>query len=207
GRRPSDCGDRGLAPERRVTDFLEDRKVFFLYCLALFRPGWTPPDLPTDRTVAGDVSNWPEDDVAVLIEEGRRHLDRLLLDIDQTRTRAQQAVTATLALLVVVAAQLPGVAKSQMQLTMLAVSGFLLAVGFCGALSITVIQVRVSVIHAGVLSTSATPIRRRLAKDYAEAVIETGRTVHTMLTVLSEAARYVTLGGALDGILWLVRHI
>jgi hypothetical protein len=114
-----------------------------------------------------------------------------------------------LALLVIVSAQLPAVGKDARvaELALLAASAFFLAVGFCGTLSVTIVPVGVSVIHAGVLSTYMTPVRRRLAQDYAEVVVETERTVNTMLTVLREAALYLTFGAALDGILWLVRHV
>jgi hypothetical protein len=86
-------------------------------------------------------------------------------------------------------------------------SAFFLALGFCGALSIMIVQVRASIIHAGVLSTYTAPVQQRLAQDYAEIVVETERTVNTMLTVLREAVLYFTSGAALDGILWLLRHI
>jgi hypothetical protein len=190
-----------------VNDFIRGRQVYLLYCLALLRPGRIPPDLPIDRTAPAAVSGWQEGDLALLIEEGRRHVDRLLGEIDKTRDRAQVGLTGTLALLVITAAQLPAAKSSWSLLALFSVSAFLLSLGFCAFLSVAVVQVRVGVIHAGVLSTYTPPVGPQLAQDYAEVSVDTQNAASTMLSVLREAALYVTLGAAVLGALWIARHV
>lgn len=190
-----------------MNDFFRGRQVYLLYCLALFRPGRTPPDLPVDPNTAGSLAGWPQTDVELLIEEGRRHLDRLFVELDRTRDRARAGLTATLALLVITSAQLPKATHSSVRLGLFSLSFFLLSLGFLGLLSIAVVQVRVGTIHAGVLSTYTPPVSARLAKDYSAACIETQNAVGTMLSVLREGALYVTLGAVSLGAFWILRNI
>nr|MDT0664924.1 hypothetical protein [Micromonospora sp. DSM 115978] len=149
-----------------LNDFIRGRQVYLLYCLALLRPGRTPPDLPVDPNTAGSIEGWPQADVELLIEEGRRHLDRLFVELDRTRDRARAGIAATLALLVITSAQLPTSAGSCVRLGLFSLSLFLLSLGFLGLLSIAVVQVRVGIIHAGVLSTYTPPVSSALAQDY-----------------------------------------
>jgi hypothetical protein len=49
------------------------------------------------RAEPGDMSKWEDDDLNLLIDEGRRQLDRQGSDLEQIRGRAQFLFTTTLA--------------------------------------------------------------------------------------------------------------
>jgi hypothetical protein len=192
-----------------VRSFTSNRVAYARHIFALITPGNPPPTLRGDRTTPGDLSGWTTDDLNLLIEEGRRHIDRVLADIDRVRNRAQQTFTAALALLVVVAAQLPTVTRHNRPIfyAIFALSALFVTIGLVGALSVFVVQVKVSIIHAGVLSRYQPPIRKALADDYATVTGESENTSLTLVTVLREALLYVSIGAALDGILWLSIHV
>jgi hypothetical protein len=168
--------------------------------------------LETDRNTVGHLDTWQEDDLSLLLEEGRRHLGRLDAAVDNVRGRAQHALTVGLAMLAVLASQLPKMraydaaghhAPPALLLIFTAAAAALMWAQL-GLVSILAVNFEVGAIHATAVSRLAPPRLRVLGQHYAEQVVVMGNRVSTLLTVLREATLWLTIGGALLGVVWVV---
>lgn len=188
--------------------FLVGRLVYLSYLAALLRPGHPPIQLNADQTVQGTTDHWSADELKLLVEEGRRQHDALITEIASTRSRAQYAFTLAVALVAALVAQLNAAQENEVDGEQLLYAVLILTmVGLLGCLSLMVVQVGISSVHAGVLSGWDPPVLQKLASDYSESVIYTGKTSKTMLTVYRESVLYVSLGAALNALYWLIYRI
>jgi hypothetical protein len=72
-----------------MTRLFEEFGIYARHVLALFWPNKQAPTIEADHNQAGDVSGWPDRDLELLVEEGRRQLDRQHEDLERIRSRAQ----------------------------------------------------------------------------------------------------------------------
>jgi hypothetical protein len=186
--------------------FLRNRRTYFGWILRLLTPGHAPPVLKADRNIPAEVGEWSENEVKLLIEEGRRHHDRTIATVDEARKRAQLGFTTGFALLVVQGSQLHRVSKLHCWYGSVIywASVTLVILGWLGMLSVLSVPLRLSVIHAAVVTYLPRPVDRSLASEYAEAVVEGENAANSLLTVFRESMLYLTLGAALDGAVWIL---
>jgi hypothetical protein len=171
----------------------------------LFNAGAGAPVHDADHNKPGDQSAWTDEQVDLLIEEGRRQLDRQVEDLERVRLRAQVTLALGLALL--------GAAGS-LRSTVSAAHVVVLWVLWCVALAVTgwailgaaataVVRADMSMIHATVLSRYTGDVKRQLANDYAGSAPAGESQVAARLTNLRIAVAYLLVGAALTLGVWV----
>ena len=163
------------------------------------------PDLQAQQTQAQRVADWTEDELELLIDEGRRQSDRQLADLEQIRGRAQWLFTTGAPIVVAIASVYGAFHKGDsgwwivLWLTSLIVASY----GLLGAAAIMTIRADFNVIDSAKLSGYQRPILSALAHDYA-AMLGTGEnTIATRVTVFWQSVVWLILGGYGALVTWL----
>lgn len=190
-----------------IRGFLRARRLFAAHVVALLaRPGHPGPVLDVDRNTVASLDAWDDEDLAVLLDEGRRQADAQASQLEAIRTRAQTAQAITLALLTVYASQAGQVLarKHHLPVRVAFFIGAAAAIyGLFGLLAVTMTQVRMSVIHAARVSHLPRPLKKSLPAEYAEAAIENSSVLATSLTVFREGVVWVTLSTLIEAAVWI----
>jgi hypothetical protein len=175
------------------------------HVVALFVPNAGAPAQVADRNKPGDVSGWGSDDLDALIEEGRRQLDRHHDDLERIRARSQILLALGLALVGTVAALDDRVSSSGSDVARILWAAALVtgAWSILGAAATSVVKAVVEVIDSTTLSNYRTPIKRRLASDYAEIVIAGENQLATRLTNLRHAVMWLLIAAILALFTWI----
>ncbi len=84
---------------------LEEAAVYARHVVALLLPGCDLGEFIAHPTEPGDVSGWDAEELRLLLEEGRRQLDRQRAELERIQTRAQFLFTTAAALLTVFVSQ------------------------------------------------------------------------------------------------------
>ena len=84
-------------PKEQRTGIMLSIELYFSHCWALFRPGKTPrfADLFQTRE-HNNLSSWDDDDLELLIKQGRSQLDRQRTQLRGVQTRSQFLLTTAL---------------------------------------------------------------------------------------------------------------
>lgn len=180
-------------------------KVYAQHVLGLLVPNLRAPVHKADRNAAGDVAQWVSEDLDLLIDEGRRQLDRQHDDLERIRSRAQVLLALGLALVGTTAALQGRVSDSSswlvwaMWLVALATGAW----SILGAAATSVVRADMSIIHAAVLSRRSGKIKEELAKDYSEMVMAGENQLATRLTNLRHAVTWLLVAAVLALASWL----
>jgi hypothetical protein len=201
--------DRG-ALDRWAAETWLGTRVYFGYVAFLLLPGHRPPSYypEEDEEVAGRVaslSGWRDDDLAIMIDEGRRELDRQMDDLKEIRARAQWLFTAALTLTVALAAAAIPIFKhgGRVDKGMWVASLVAASYGALGGAAINTVRADYTSISTWALAAYDAPIHRKLAVDYAE-VLGTGKIMlDTRISLFRQAVVWVIVGGALGLTAWL----
>lgn len=160
-----------------------------------------PPSTYGDL-VPGDLDEWDEYSLQIMIDEGRRQLDSLAAQFEQTRSRGQYLFTLGLALLVTMAA---GAARYNEYFAVFVIwfiGYLLLVVAVLGAAAIVAAPGQLGGIDAVLLSrTSAeTDISRVLATAYSRAVIISADSVRVRHSLLRDSIWFLVVGLIVTGV-------
>ena len=178
-------------------EFRRNQKIYGEYALSLVMPGGQLPALPADQSTPADLAAWSDDELALLIDEGQRQLDRQQDDLRDVRGRAQWLFTVAVAGLATLGAGLLARHPSTGVTGLWIIGLIVLTWGVAGAASVMVSRADLNVIHATVLSAAERPIKRALAKSYARMMSTGENTIATRITIFRQAAVYCLLGGYL----------
>lgn len=151
------------------------------------------------------MTDWSNEERRLLIDEGRRQLDRQRDDLERIRTRAQVLFAASLALGGVVASLYDAIrdASCTVVWVLWAVALLLAAWSAAGAAATAVVRADMEVIHVAVLSRREPPIESELAADYAAAVRAGENAVAVRLTNLRWAVSYLLAAALLTLASWV----
>jgi hypothetical protein len=178
---------------------LENQRIYARHVLALFIAGAGAPVQDADRNEPGDQSTWTDEQIDLLIDEGRRQLDRQVEDLERVRLRAQVTFVVGLALLGA-AGSVRSAISSANEVALWVLWGLALAVtawAILGAAATAVARADMNMIHATVLSQYTGDVKRQLAHDYAKSAPAGESQVAARLTNLRVAVAYLLLGAAL----------
>lgn len=193
--------DRKAEPPKQPREWL----VYLRHVLALFWPGANPGQFVAHRGTPGDVTPWDREAVAVLIEEGRRQVDRQRAELDRVQGRAQFTFTVAVTVLVALATLAPDVrdATGIVQFGWAVGLGFLL-LGMLGAAALMSVRATVGGIDASNLSNEgpATAVTA-VAQGYANIVAVGENTVATRITVYRDAVFLTVTGALIHGVYWV----
>jgi len=171
--------------------------MYARYVLALVRPGRLVPTYLPAEEFNTDLSKWSEDELGVLIDEGRRQFDAQTDSLEKIRGRAQWLFSLALAL---TGADAALAAKVFPHPTCAQLAAWVASIVFTswsalGAASIITVTAQLAGVATGPLSRYAPPIKRQLATDYAEILDVGEQTVNTRLTLYRQAVVWLILGG------------
>jgi hypothetical protein len=171
--------------------------VYLQHIAALFRLGKAAAVHESDRNKPGDLASWSDDDLRLLVDEGRRQLDRQNADLEQIRGRAQVLLAIGIALEGTSGALREEVSKGSSWFLALWVLALVL-IGFSvlGAAAVAVVRYDGEMIHTTVLSRYTPPVLRRLADDYA-AIAPTNESQLATRLINMRFAVVLLLAGAL----------
>jgi hypothetical protein len=184
---------------------IEESGIYARHVLALFWPNKKAPALVADQNEAGELSGWREEDLRLLVEEGRRQLDRQHDDLERIRGRAQVLLAFGLALEGAVASLQASVVSADIFSVWFCWVVAILAGGWSvlGAAATSVVRADMQMIHAAVLSRRAAPILPELAADYGAIVMDGENQLATRLTILRHAVMWLLVAAFFGLVSWL----
>ena len=169
-------------------------------------PGKAVPVYEVHNIEPGDLHDWSDEDLTILVEEGRRQISRQSEDLERVRGRAQFLFITTLGLLSLLLAAVGDIASVDSPWAFLIWSFGVLTVAFSllGAVAVVVANKEVGIIDTARLSRQHNPILPELAAAYARVVRKGENTNATQITVYRDAVLLVLVGATLSGMAWFV---
>jgi hypothetical protein len=194
------------SPEWTRHDGVAEAQAYLLHLVALFWPGRAVPVFKVDMSTTGDLAGWTKEDRTLLIDEGRRQIDRQRDDLERIRSRSAFLLTTSLGLVAAAVAVITRVSRdpSLAAFVVLAVGLLAVVVGLLGAASLLTAQSEISSIHASLLSRQTSPIDAPTALAYASMVRTGENTVATRLTLFRDATSLLVIGAILETIAWFI---
>jgi hypothetical protein len=182
--------------------------AYLRHILALVSPGRTAPQFDAHNMSPASIDSWSDEEKRLLIEEGRRQLDRQATDFNQVQTRAQIVLTTGIALAAGWTATLSGLLSGGarapgMAWLFLILSALLIVLANLGAASIIVVRAEFGTIHTTLLTHSQPPVLDSLATAYARTVRVGGNTIATRLSVLRYSVLILLAAALLTGAAWV----
>lgn len=179
--------------------------MYLRHVRGLLIPGITVSILRTDAIEPGSLADWDDDALGIVVDEGRRQLDRQSERFDRVRSGAQLLFTTALALLVVLGASAQRVLdhdglvlQSAWVLGLVAVAS-----GMLGAAAILTVKTEFGGIHTALLSHSGPEPLRELAVAYTQQVSTGENTLNARVTVYRDAVWLVLVGALVQLIVWI----
>ncbi len=181
-----------------------EARLYITYVAALFRPGIGLPTFgePVEFHPSPDYA-YNDDDLKVIVEEGRRQVDRQLSDLEGIRSRAGTLLTLSLAEIGVLSASASRVfSHGALIITAWTLSLILAILAAGGAASIVTSRADFGRINTQSLARVSSPVLRRAAIGYARAVGQGEETIRTRITVFRDSVLLVVLAGILYALVW-----
>ncbi|MGW1785764.1 hypothetical protein ACWCQQ_42810 [Streptomyces sp. NPDC002143] len=182
-----------------------EARLYLVYCVALLHPGHTMPTFAEPEPYTRNVPPLSDEELGLLIEEGRRQIDRQTADLDRIRNRAGVLATVALALIAAVMGKLADVLEQHWSLIALWAASCTMAVfSVAGAASVLSARAVLGRTDTRLAAQGTRPIRASLAEAYVGTVSIGEETVRTFLTVFRDAvtlavaaalAFFIVLGG------------
>lgn len=182
---------RPLAAKRR--EIANSQLIYAAHIAGLIRQGKPVPVYHAHRNEPGSLDAWKEEDLRLIIDEGRRQLDQQLGDLESLRGRAQFLFTVTVPLVGALGALADDAYHHSCgwAFVLWCLATLTGAYAGLGAAAVMTVRADFSVIDSARLSTYAPPILARLAGDYSRMLGTGANTVATRLTVLRQAVVWV----------------
>src|SRR5579859_3712330 len=83
----------GLIRRLHAEMFLREQWVYLAHVFGLIRPGASVPNFNAHPAQPQSLAGWTNDELQLMIDEGRRQSDRQQADLEQIRSRAQWLFT------------------------------------------------------------------------------------------------------------------
>lgn len=167
-----------------------EARLYLRYCVTLLHPGRILPTFADPAPYTGNLDHFQEEDLTLLIEEGRRQLDRQAADLDRIRIRNRAGALAPVSPTLTAAA----VAKSADVLTRhwtlvaaWATSCALAVLAVAGAAAVLAGRAVFGRMDTRLAAQDPRPTRKYLAAGYVEQVSTGEETVRTFLTAFRDA--------------------
>lgn len=177
-----------------VTGRFAEARLYLIYCAALLHPGRTLPTFGHPQPYTGNLDSHSDEELGLLVEEGRRQFDRQMADLDRIRNRAGALATVSLALAAAVVTRSSAVLERHAVLVVLWVAAAALAaLSVAGAASVLSAQAVFGRTDTRMSAEGPRPTHKHLAEAYVEQVSIGEETVRTFLTVFRDAVTLAVL--------------
>jgi hypothetical protein len=179
--------------------------MYLRHVRGLLIPGITVSIVETDTLEPESLDGWGDDALRIVVDEGRRQIDRQSERFDRVRSGAQFLFTTALALLVVLGASAHRVLDQEGVVLRVAWMIGLVAVagGTLGAAAILTVKAEFGSIHTALLSRSGPDPLRDLAVAYTQQVRAGENTLNARVTVYRDAVWLVLVGALVQLIVWI----
>jgi hypothetical protein len=180
--------------------------VYLAHVLGVLMPGRKVPAFVVHTVEPVSTTNWEVVDHQLLVEEGRRQLDRQIGDLAEIRGRAQFVVTSGLALVALIFAGVRIIANARGPAAfILWCAAIVLALlGILGASAVIVARKEIGAIDAALMTYQTPPVLPGLAAAYARTIRAGEDTIATQITVYRDAVLMVLAAVVTYGLAWAV---
>lgn len=177
-----------------MKEFWHGQQVYLAHVIALITPGADTPQYEAHTIQPKQLDGWSRWDRALMIEEGRRQVDRQSSDLQEVRGRAQWLFTVGLAVTIAIGGALRSDRPAAARLGLFIASLLILVYGLAGAAAIMATRADFGSIDAAALSHKPVPTERYLAGAYSRIVREGENTVATRVTIFRQAVVWIIVG-------------
>lgn len=178
-------------------------KIYLAHCYAVFSPGYTPPLFEQPQPFEGSLSSAEDDHIDLVIEEGRRQLDRQLSDLERIRSRSAVLVTVGIAEIGLFAAGVKQTFEAgAWSFSLWIASGAIVVFGLLGAAAILTASASFGRMETRLVAQLSPPARLLVAEGYAESTSQGECTVATRLTVFRAAAMLLIVAAVVYACSW-----
>lgn len=179
--------------------------IYLVHVLGLLAPGREVPLLAAHQKPSQPLTDWTDDELKLMLDEGRRQGDRQGAMLEQIRGRAQWLFTFGAPLVVAAASVSTAIDNDDSGWWTVAwlLSLFAVGYGVVGAAAIMTVRADFDMIDTAVLSGYKPAILAALAADYAGMLGVGENTVATRLTLFRQAVVWMIVGGYGALITWL----
>jgi hypothetical protein len=190
--------------------------VFLDHIVSLVVPGRSVKQhvvVPTETAAIGDLNEWSNEDLGLLIEEGRATLAEQQNRFDRVRATAQVILPLASALLVIFGSQLrPFMNEGSDCYRYLLYAVWAIGTGSVllaalGAAAVLTVRSDFGTVFPPLVSQLTPPIKESVARAYAEQVVVGETTLGTRVTVVRDTVVLLALGGFVHAVTWLVRQL
>lgn len=178
----------------KLKEFGHGQQIYFWHVIALITPGVNVPHYDAHQIEPGPLEGWSRWDRALMIDEGRRQIDRQASDMQEVRGRAQWLFTVGLAATIAIGGVLRADKPTHERLGLFIASLLMLVYGLAGAAGIMATKADFGTIDAAALSHQTLPTERYLASAYSRIVKAGENTVATRITIFRQAVVWIILG-------------
>lgn len=187
-----------------ITGRCAEARLYLHYALAVLRPGVRVPTFGKPEQFTGSLAAFTaEEDLTILIEEGRRALDRQETDLERIRSRATTLLTIGLAEIAVLSALAARTFQhGPLVTTLWCSSGVTVILGIGGTASVLTSQARMGWVDPRQIASGTPALAPATAYEYLQSLGEGEETVRTRLTVLRDAVLLETLTALLLAVTW-----
>jgi hypothetical protein len=190
---------------RVIQGRLAEARVYCAYVFALLWPGVEVPVFGEPSDFTGDIDRFRSnvDDWTVIVDEGRRQLDRQLTDLERNRTRAATLLTISLAEIGVLSASAHRAFDAGIWVTLVwAASAAMAVLAAGGGASLLTSQAQFSRPDAQQIAAGPRPVIRNVALDYVRSVAVGEETIRARITVLRDGVLLAVVAALLYAVVW-----
>ena len=184
--------------------------LYINHCLALIRPGTTPQFVKYAQTTEhSNLASWDNDELELLIEQGRYQLERQRNQIRDLQTRSQFLLTTALGALLFAVNRLSDTLRSESNHSitwtniLLIFAVLLLFIGALGVASNIATKNLLGTINITLLSNVEPPRKLAVARAYLRCVIPGEETLATRFAIFWIAIMFLLIGTLLLAIAWV----
>lgn len=183
-----------------------EMNLYFGAVAQLLMTGRAPATLDTyGGSSPTQLEGWSDEQLTLMLDEGRRQLDSFNGRFDSLRTRAQWLFTTILALLVFVGGQLDTLIGRHVLLQLgWYLGAVLLVVALLGAASVFLGTAQLGSVDTVLLSAEdpSQNMLEVLARSYPKAVVVSANTFRSRFTILRDALLFCVLGILVEIVTW-----
>lgn len=177
--------------------------VYLAHCGAIFRPGYSPPLFEQPAPFEGSLASSDDDHLVLVIEEGRRQLDRQLGDLERIRSRSAVLVTVGIAEIGILSAGMKQTFEAgPWTFSVWILSSVAVVLGLLGAAAILTASARFGRIETQMVAVLSPPARYKIAEGYADSTGLGECTVATRLTVFRSAVMLLIVAAIIYACAW-----
>lgn len=178
--------------------------IYLAHVAGLISPGVQVPVHRAHQIEPKSLDDWDDCELNLMIDEGRRQVDRQMTDFDRIGGRAQWLFTIAAALVVSASGRFAVHHYSGLRLAFWTLGLVLLTLGAAGAAALMATRADFVQIDTAKFSTYDKERKRELAGSYSRMLRTGENTIATRLTIYRQAVLYVTAGGYVALIAYLI---